>query len=294
LAREPFGSLARSRRYAKSRTPQSSKYIFTQVDDLIMPDDIIKLILDDMNNQGFPLEVKVTETLKTHGWRVYNQQSYLDVETGKRRTIDIECIKDIESSEKEWAFQSRLIIECKKCAKPWVFYVSEAHKKDIADQLRINAQLYTDHEDQLLYPNSVIESARANLYFFDRELAKPFFDKLAYVTYEPFTKGKGNSIHRAIMQVISATIDLNRKLTQDKSVEIPHHIFFKPVIILDGQLYVYQDKTLKKEKGLYYLVSYDDSAFIVEVITVDYLETYLKGIDNNISDFHRSLANAPR
>jgi hypothetical protein len=247
-----------------------------------------------MDKQGFPLEVQVTETLKTHGWGVHNQEAYLDIETGKQRTIDIESIRDIHLPKEEWNLQVRLLVECKKCTKPWVFYVSDTHKEEITEQLRINAKIYTDQISQLAYLNSVDENRdkftdTSNQYLFKRELTKPIFDKMAYVTYEPFTSGKGNRIHRAQMQVIGATIHLNRKLGQDNSIQIPHCIFLKPLIILDGQLYAYQDMSLIKERGLYYSANFNDSRFIIEVITADHLETYLKGIDSNISDFQRAL-----
>ena len=85
-----------------------------------MPDDIIKKILDDMDRQGFPLEVRVTETLKSHGWSVDNQEAYFDEETGKQRTVDIVSIKDVDviPSEKDWAFQIRLVAECKHQSHP--------------------------------------------------------------------------------------------------------------------------------------------------------------------------------
>jgi hypothetical protein len=257
-----------------------------------MPDDIIKQILNDMDQQGFPLEVQVTEILKTHDWEVYSQQAYLDVETGKQRTIDIESVKTIDLPKEEWVFQVRLMIECKKCIKPWVFYISDTNKEKITIQLGIDAQIHTDQMSQLECPSNFdktkdkIKDAE-NQYLFKRELAKPIFSKLAYLTYEPFTNGKGKSIHRAQKQVIGAIIDLNRKLRQDKNRELLHCIFLKPVIILDGQLYAYQNMNLIKEKGLYYSVNFNDSRFTIEVITADYLETYLKGINKELNDLQR-------
>lgn len=89
-----------------------------------MSDNVIEKILKDMDEQGFPLEVRVTEILKTHGWHVHNQEAYFDAETGKQRTVDIVSIKDartfeVESRKKyvhDWDFQVRLFVECKKAS----------------------------------------------------------------------------------------------------------------------------------------------------------------------------------
>jgi len=259
-----------------------------------MPDDIIKKILDDMDRQGFPLEVRVTEMLKSHGWSVDNQEAYFDEETGKQRTVDIVSIKDVDviPSEKDWAFQIRLVAECKKCGKPWVFYVSDMNRNQIEQRLAVDARIHIDGVGQLLYdkdkgPRDIPKDIGYTT-LFSHALFRPVFDRLANIAYEPFTNGKGNSIHKARMQVCSAMMDLKHKLEQD-TVEILHYILIKPVIILDGQLYAYQDQDLSRSEGLYYSVSHHDSRYMIEVVTVDFLQTYLKEIENNISDFQRSF-----
>jgi len=263
-----------------------------------MPDDIIKKIMDDVDKQGFPLEVRVTEMLKTHGWRVDNQEAYFDTETGKQRTVDIVSVKDfdvmpLDKYPHDWAFQVRLIVECKKCSKPWVFYASDLGRDQIRQLLEVNAQIHIDKEDQSVYPeephdvSKEIEDCRGH-YQFGHELSRPILDRLANIAYEPFTNGKGNSIQKARMQIIGAMMDLKHRLEQD-TTEILHCILFKPVIVFDGQLYVYQDQNLSRSEGLYYSVSHHDSRFMIEVVTFDFLQTYLKGIENNIGDFQRAF-----
>jgi len=258
-----------------------------------MPDDIIKKILDDMDKQGFPLEVRVTELLKTNGWSVNNQKAYFDTETGKQRTIDIEGAKDfdvlpLEKYPHDWTFQVRLTVECKKSSKPWVFYASNMGRDEIEQRLQIDAQIHTDEVGQLAYPKEPHDEIIDYVYRFKRKLVRPALDRLANIAYEPFTNGKGHSIHKARMQIIGALMDIRQKLTQD-TVEILHCILFKPVIVFDGELYVYQDQSLSRSEGLYYLVSHHDSRFIIEVVTIDFLQAYLKGIENNIGDFQRSF-----
>jgi hypothetical protein len=254
-----------------------------------MPDNITEQILEDMEKQGFPLEVRATEMLKTHGWRVSNQEAYFDRETGKQRTVDIESVKGI-ALPKELAFQIRLIIECKKCSKPWVFYVSDMNRDEIRKELRFYAQVHIDKLDQLAYQKKLYEVNELTTQgLFQDELVQPVFDKLAHIAYEPFTNGQGNSIHKARMQVCNAIMDMKRHLTQDTEVEIPHYILLKPIIILDGQLYAYQDRNLNKKEGLYYSVSFYYVRFMIEVVTIGFLDEYLREIENNINNFQRSL-----
>ncbi len=263
-----------------------------------MPDNEIKKILEDMNIQGFPLEVRVTEMLKTHGWIADNQEAYFDAETGKQRTVDIVSVKnfDVEPWEKyphDWTFQVRLVIECKKSAKPWVFYASAISRDKIEKSLSINAQIHADKADQLVYPkesrDALASEDRGCLYRFKKELAHPaLLEKLASISYEPFTNGKGHSIHKARMQVCNALMDLKHRLEQD-TTEILHCILFKPVIVFDGRLYVYQDQNLTESEGLYYSVSHHDSRFIIEIVTVGFIQTYLERIENNIGNFQKSF-----
>jgi hypothetical protein len=254
-----------------------------------MPDNITERILEDMEKQGFPLEVQVTEMLKTHGWHVSNQEAYFDRETGKQRTIDIESIKDIELP-KELAFQIRLIVECKKCSKPWVFYVSDMSKEEIRRELRFYSQVHIDTLDQLAFQKKPpeINELTTQVLFLDK-IVQPVFDKLSHITYEPFTNGQGNSIHKARMQVCKALRDMNQHLAQDREVEIPHYILLKPVIILDGQIYTYQDQNLNTKEGLYYSVSLYYDRFIIEVVTIGFLDKYLREIENSINNFQKSL-----
>ena len=266
-----------------------------------MPDNVIEKILKDMDEQGFPLEVRVTEILKTHGWHVQNQETYFDAETGKQRTVDIVSIKDartleVESRKKythDWAFQVRLFVECKKSIKPWVFYASEIGKDQIEESLSINAQIHTDKVDRLIYPkdshDAFDRTDTDGLHRFTQELARPaLLERLASIAYEPFTNGKGHSIHKARIQVCSALIYLKHKLEQD-TPEILLCTLLKPVIIFDGRLYVYKDQNLTECEGLYYSVSHDDSRFLIEIVTVDFLHTYLERIENNIGNFERSF-----
>ncbi|HML03981.1 MAG TPA: hypothetical protein VK487_11505 [Candidatus Bathyarchaeia archaeon] len=268
-----------------------------------MPDNVIKKILSDMDKQGFPLEVQVTEILKTHGWIVDNQEAYFDAEAGKQRTVDIASVKDFEvmpyalwkKYPHRWAFQVRLIVECKKSIKPWVFYASDTDKKQIEQSLSINAQVHEDKIEQLNYPEEfrgTLEEKDTDLILgFRQELARPaIFERLATIAYEPFTNGKGYSIHKARMQVCKALVDLKRKLEQD-SIEILHCILLKPVIVFDGQLYVYQNKNLTESEGLYYLVSHNNSRFHIEIIRADYLRTYLERIEKSIGNFQRGIQN---
>ena len=95
-------------------------------------------ILRELRNTGFPTEIKVTEYLKNKSgprwpapnkcyWSYINQQSYVDENENKIRSIDL-CAT--VRYPKPYSFQSdedsktmKLYIECKKSDKAkWVFY----------------------------------------------------------------------------------------------------------------------------------------------------------------------------
>lgn len=85
-----------------------------------MSEDEMKKILDDMEQYGFPLEVKTSEALKAYDWKVSNQVDYLDSEKKKERTVDILAEKNVltkplgDPATSNWDFDLGLVIECKK------------------------------------------------------------------------------------------------------------------------------------------------------------------------------------
>jgi hypothetical protein len=252
-----------------------------------MAENEVERILKDMEKQGFPLEVKTSEILKTRNWEVTNQAAYLDIEKGKHRTVDIVAEKNVSSEPNRLAFDVWLVAECKRSTKPWVFYSSdfdlnneETRRKFVSSsQFSLNS-----FACQTESHNSV--TVITNEFLFKRRLASPIFGKIGNASFEPFTDGKGMSIHKAQMQVCSAILYLDKQLDSMTDVtESPYGIYFVPIIVVDGKLYTYENKKVRPTEGLYYYATFYDSAFMIEILTIDFLERYLDVLERNIRDF---------
>lgn len=71
------------------------------------------------------------------------------------------------------------------------------------------------------------------------------------------------------MQVCNATLDLEDRQFPEMNFTFSYAIVFIPVIVLEGHSYTYEDGELSPEEGLYYYVTYADSAFMIEITTED-------------------------
>ena len=85
-------------------------------------------IIKDLLQTGFPLEVSISNTLRTLEWTVTNSPLYVDPEDKTTRELDIYALKIYSETPSASVFKndpflfSHLIIQCKKSAKPWVFF----------------------------------------------------------------------------------------------------------------------------------------------------------------------------
>lgn len=253
-----------------------------------MSEEEAERILEDMEEQGFPLEVRTSEILKDHEWEVTNQAAYSDIESKKHRTVDIVAEKNVLYEPKELGFDLWLLIECKRSIKPWVFYCSdfdldseEIRRKFVSStQFSINQLAY-----QKRLHEKIIDRI-ANRFLLKNKLAPPIFGKLAYASFEPFTKGKGKSIHKAQMQVCSAILDQEKKPDYMSGMTVfPYGILFVPIIVFDGHLYTYENGKLKTTEGLYYYVSLYETAFMIEILTIKFFERYLNTLERNMQSF---------
>jgi hypothetical protein len=94
-----------------------------------MPDRLEKL-WKKAKKTGFPLEMKVIETLVNRGWTVYSSSTYFDEdEDRKPRELDVKAIKNYDFgrmrnfSNTQYSLHVTLTIQCKQSTKHgWVFF----------------------------------------------------------------------------------------------------------------------------------------------------------------------------
>jgi len=260
------------------------------MNSLIMPEDKIKRILRDIEEQGFPLEVRTSEFLEARGWEVTNQAGYTDYEEGKQRTVDIVAEKNLFLRPDEFTLDLWLIIECKQSNKPWVFYASdfdlnkpELERKAVSSmQFDVNTLAHQKKFNERLL-------MMINQFLIETHLNSPIFDKLALIPFEAFTGGQLKSIHKARMQVCNAVLDLEKRFGEAPAPS-PYGIVLMPIIVLDGDLCTYKNKRLNPEEGVFYHFSYADSAFMIEIVTEGFLGTYLDTVEEQIRNFQAKHA----
>src|SRR3990172_11885099 len=82
-----------------------------------------KKILEWIQTQGYPLEMKVANLLQRSGFLVIQSDYYKETETGVSREIDI--IAYLQKEIEKYLIRIELIIECKMSQdKPFVFFTS--------------------------------------------------------------------------------------------------------------------------------------------------------------------------
>jgi hypothetical protein len=253
-----------------------------------MIDDEIEKIKADMELQGFPLEVKTSRILEAHGWEVTNQTSYLDAESGKNRTLDVIAEKNVILNSK-WGFDIWLCVECKKVTKPWVFYSTNFDLTK--EELRRKVVSSTHFSMNKLAQKRGNFNRFANLvlghFLLKSRYPQSIFNKLAHNSFEPFTDGKNRSIHKARMQVCNMVLYLETSASIDtlSMINSPYFLLYVPVIVVDGNLYVYENDQLNSVDGLYYHVPYYHASFIIEIVTAKTFEKYLDNLEQLMVNF---------
>jgi len=247
-------------------------------------------ILKDLEKHGFPLEVRTTKMLGAKGWEITNQATFQDIETKKFRTVDIIAQKNLFLKPDDISIELFLVIECKRHPekpKPWVFYASHYDLNDDEMKRKTMASSHftvSSIAHQRKFSDKITNMIRR---FVVTHFRAPIFGKLGYIPFEAFTKGQTQSIHKATMQVCNATFDYEDRI-DESGFEFPFGMLFIPVIVTDEHLYTYDGKQLNREEGLFYYVTYADSAFMFEVLAEDFVSLYLDSLDNQIVEFQRS------
>ena len=78
-------------------------------------------VLSWLRGQGFPLELRIGNILRRHGWRVEHADWYLDATSNVLREIDIRASVFVKSTDDNQSASAELVIECKASPKkPWV------------------------------------------------------------------------------------------------------------------------------------------------------------------------------
>jgi hypothetical protein len=185
-----------------------------------------------------------------------------------------------------------LVVECKSFfekPKPWVFYAShynlnedEIRRKTVASsQFMVSSIAHQmKYSDRII--NKIVGEFLGGIHF-----KSPIFSKIGYIPFEAFTEGNTRAIHKATMQVCNAIFHYKSRVNEEQ-FEFPFGMLLMPIIVTNEHLYTHDGKQLNREDGLFYYVTYADSAFMFEIINESFLTQYLGFLASQMTDFQRS------
>ena len=263
-------------------------------------------IIRDIEKSGYPLEIKATSVLESNGWNVLNQEGFLDVETGKWRTIDMVAWKNVNIPDSlvYERLHVSLIIECKKSSKPWVFWIRDKKGLRMFHPIAASGLIKLESKPWL-HPLHFEKLADCFHYYF------PEFEKIAVIPHEPFIKKReGKSIiFEAKNQVLKSLLyqqERNRKFCSMEEAKEKAGAKFKttnlmllvyPLVIFDGHLYeleYIEDKPkLTLSKYIQYLTSFGfptPEEFVMDIVEIGFLNEYLGVLDNEMGQLAKKIA----
>lgn len=193
----------------------------------------IKKIIKDIRESGYPLEIEISSILRKDGWFVVNQYPCIDQKTKDVRVTDIMAMKTWLSGAR--ASGLRLIIECKKSNKPWVFYTS-SKESDLWTSLisavdAIKKSLYFPKSLEMLTPEQQAVTLSSHI---EKSHLMNLSIKVGTICHVPFRRKKDDKddFFKATNQVLSALEYEREKLK----------LITYPVIVFDGEMYEFDIK----------------------------------------------------
>lgn len=239
--------------------------------------DLNKKIKDWLNEQGYPLEMRVASNFQNKGFHVIQSDYFEDHESGKMREVDV--VAYLQDEIDDILVRLQLIIECKQSKHPWLLFCSENLK--LSDPARV-AQRSTCDKGELFLLLLSKNSSIHNLPIFKLPKCP------AYALTQAFTK-KTETSYSALVSLSKACkarvkeSTEYRKATGHKILEINF-----PLLVLSGGLH---SVTLKSDSDID-VESLDSSVLVwrnpilgpVHSIIHITEESYLSNLINDLYD----------
>lgn len=200
-----------------------------------MPDEVINKIVKWVNDQGYPLEMRVASAAQEKGFRVVQSEYYFDPESGDSRELDVLAHKQKQINNA--LFRVSLLIECKRSTdKPWVLFTSS---KSLANPARVAQRA----------ANSLGRRFLGRACQNDKVQQLPIFsvpERPAYGVTQAFTTGK-DTCYSSVTSVSKAAFSTVVELDERKEKEMKVNKLFRktknicsivfPVVVIDGALF---------------------------------------------------------
>lgn len=189
-----------------------------------------------LNEQGYPLEMRIAATLQGQGFRVIQSEYFADPESGDAREIDVVALKQEDINNV--LFRISLLIECKRSTdKPWLLFTS--NQTHLSNRARVAQRAANSLGRHYLKELSEIDTIH-NLPIFTLP------QRAAYGVTQAFTAGKDipySAVTSVSKATLSAVMQLEEMKEKDKKKILP---FFRPIVIcallfpvvvVEGQLF---------------------------------------------------------
>jgi hypothetical protein len=241
-------------------------------------------LLEDINKSGFPLELRVSHELLTHGYFVEHNVYYIDKDGQKGREIEISALRNSQSHPREkqpqWV-RVRLLVDCKKAQadKPWVILTSPVTNYESYARTIMQAGL---HEPEKLEADAIASVTAYHPYWLMPRRGRSYYEGFK----GPDTTGSPNNIHKGVMSVIKATIT---RMDEDRGHPF---VMYQPLIVLEGRLFegflnAKREIVLAKQPWIplsfsYRSTAYENRRFTVLFVDENHLPQLLKQFDDTL------------
>jgi hypothetical protein len=196
-----------------------------------------------LDEQGYPLEMRIASTMQRKGFHVVQSEYFFDPESGDARELDVVAFLQKEISH--ILFRMSLLIECKRSTdKPWLLFTSD--KVKLSNRARIVQRAANSLGRHFLH-----EICR------QKEVQDiPLFalpERPAYGVTQALTSGKDvcysavTSVSKAARATVAELDDMEEKEKKGLK-QYSHNIcsIVLPIIVVDGPLFeVYLDDSAK-------------------------------------------------
>ncbi len=232
--------------------------------------NLVNKIKEWLTEQGYPLEMQVSNVLRRKGFEVIQSHYYPDPESNTYREIDVIATYP----EHTGCINISFTIECKVSKKkPWILFSS-------SNVLEGNHILFTycihskSARKDLLKELDIdyIKMLKKNLPWMKKN------SRVAYGVTQAFTSGDDKT-YKASLSALKAAINIKKEIGQQKWEPF---VFIFPVIVIDGQLF---DCFLDKKGKVSISEIYDSFLFFplniagefgtcIHILTVNQIEKF--------------------
>jgi hypothetical protein len=247
-----------------------------------------KKILEWIQKQGYPLEMKVADLFKRSGFSVIQSDYYKDIDTGISREIDI--IAYIQKVIDNHLIRIEFIIECKTSHdKPFVLFTSNTRFPGVSRVAQRAASTLGMKLLRLLAKRTDVQ----------KQLLFQLPARTGYGITQAFGSGNDKA-YEAAMSVSKATAAaVEEANAYEKSEKIKVCSIFMPIIVLSAKLvesYLGEDGNVAVENTNEAVLLWRNQVVkrphtIITIITEDGLAMFAQRMYSSAANFIASLEN---